>query len=275
MSHDADVVVYRHYYPPGVKRVIASGSSAFIGEVDGSTVLKYPLAPGGDASRLEVEREILEVVGPHPRIIGLKSLSSTGLYLERAVNGTLAYYLLESGDQPPSTQQRLSWCREAAEAVAHVHSRGVLHCDIQPTNLLLDKELHLKLSDFQGKLLSKNGEVLLDGGSSEPCRFYFPRDDPFEADIKTDLFALGCTIYFVMMGHAVFPDIIDGEEGWYEKVADRFAIQQFPQDSHACSTITLKCWLRQYGSAQDVVQEVETIEKQFATEGDDDNKVGM
>ncbi len=42
-SDDADAVIYRHYHPPGVKRVIASGSSAFIGEVDESTVLKYLL----------------------------------------------------------------------------------------------------------------------------------------------------------------------------------------------------------------------------------------
>ncbi len=189
-----------------------------------------------------------------------------GLYLELAVNGTLASYLLESGNPSPSTQQRLSWCREAAEAVAYIHSQSVLHCDIQPTNLLLDKDLHLKLSDFQGKLLSEDGKVILDGGSGEPCRFYFPRDDPFEADTKTDLFALGCTMYFIMMGHAVFPDIIDGENGWYDKVAERFAKQQYPQDSHACSAITLKCWLRQYGSADDVVQDIERIEKSFSTD---------
>lgn len=77
-----------------------------------------------------------------------------GLCLERAANGTNPYYLLESGNPTPSTQQRLSWCREAAEAVAHVHSKRVLHCDIQPTNLL-DIELHLKLSDFQENFYHK------------------------------------------------------------------------------------------------------------------------
>ena len=68
-----------------------------------------------------------------------------------------------------------------------------------------------------------------------------PADDPFEADIKTDLFALGCTMYIIMKGHAVFPDIIDEENGWHDKIADRFANQQFLQDSHACSAITQKC----------------------------------
>lgn len=266
MSDDANAIIYRHYHPPGVKRVIASGSSAFIGEIDASTVLKYPLAPDEDMGRLKIEAKLLELVGPHARIIRLKSVSDRGLYLELAINGTLSAYLLESGNPCPSSEQRLSWCREAAEAVAHIHSLRVLHCDIQPTNLLLDKDLHLKLSDFQGKLLSEDGKVLLDGGSGEPCRFYFPRSDPWEADIKTDLFALGCTIYFIMMGHEVFPDIINGEVGWHDKVTERFTRMQFPQDSHACSEITLKCWLRQYRSADDVVQDIKDIEKAFTTE---------
>ncbi|KAF2803179.1 kinase-like protein [Mytilinidion resinicola] len=262
MENDKDptITIYQHYCPPGVKRVLASGSSAFIGEVDDSTVFKYPLAPGGDMTRLEAERNLLEIIGRHERIIRLKNSSKTGLYLERALNGNVADYMLESGKPLPSLKQRLAWCREAAEAVAWIHARRVLHCDIQPTNLLLDEGLHIKLSDFQGKQLSENGEVLLDGWSGEPCRFYCPRDDPFDADVKTDLFALGCTIYFIMMGHAVFPDIIDGEDGWYEKVGDRFANRQFPQDQHVCSAVTLKCWQKEYGSAEEVVRDIESLE---------------
>ncbi|AEO60413.1 hypothetical protein MYCTH_2309609 [Thermothelomyces thermophilus ATCC 42464] len=254
------VTVYHSYYPPGVKRILAVGSSAFIGEVDELTVLKYPLAPGGDMTRLEVERQLFEIIGRHERIIALRGFTDTGIYLERAPNGTVAEYILESGKPPPSVKQRLCWCREAAEAVAWIHARRVLHCDIQPTNLLLDKDLHIKLADFQGRYLSEDGKVLLDGWSGEPCRFCCPRDDDFDADVKTDLFALGCTIYFIMMGHAVFPDIIDGEDGWYEKVEDRFAKGEFPRDKHACSAITLKCWQKEYECAEEVVRDLQVLD---------------
>jgi hypothetical protein len=270
---DVTTFVYPRWCPPNVKRILATGSTAFVGEIDDHTVLKYPLARRDEHrplerqsridmdKRLKIESKILDAVCPHPRIIEKKRYSDTGLYLQRGVNGTVADYLLESGKPPPSVQQRLSWCREAAEAVSHIHSRRVIHCDIQPTNLLLDEDLHIKLTDFQGKLLHPDGTVDLFGQSGEPTRFCAPRDDPFDADIKTDLFALGCTIYFIMLGHAVYPDIIDGSPGWDERVKERFAKQEFPRDSHACSTVTSKCWLRQYDSAEEVVQEIAAIER--------------
>ncbi|KAF1844396.1 kinase-like protein [Cucurbitaria berberidis CBS 394.84] len=257
-ENSPDIHVYQHYCPPGVKRVLASGASAFIGEVDDSTVFKYPLAPGQDMVRLEIEGKLLSIIGPHERIIGLKGISEEGLYLERATNGTVAQRI-ESEETIPM-EQRLAWCREAAEAVAQVHVHNIVHCDIQPTNLLLDDHLHLKLSDFQGKQLSKSGMVLLDGWSSEPCRFYCPRNDPDDANVKTDLFALGCTIYYIMTSHAVFPDIIDGEDDWQETIERRFRSMQFPQDQHVCDAITLKCWKMEYETAEDIVRDLKSLE---------------
>lgn len=260
-----------------MKRILATGSSAFVGEIDDNVVLKYPVAQRDEKralererriemeARLETESKILDIICPHPRIIQKIDYSAEGLYLERGVNGTVAEYL-DSGKPLPSVQQRLSWCRKTAKAVAYIHSRRVLHCDIQPTNHLLDKDLHVKLTDFQGKLLHADGTVDLDGLSGEPTRFYAPRDDPFEADLKTELFALGCTIYFIMLGHPVYPDIIDGSTDWDKRVQERFEKQDFPQDSHACKKVTAQCWLRQYNTADEVVQEIAAIERLTASD---------
>ncbi|KAL2178368.1 uncharacterized protein P884DRAFT_276911 [Thermothelomyces heterothallicus CBS 202.75] len=213
------VNVYHAYCPPGVKRVLAIGGSAFIGEVDDSTV----------------KRKLLEIILPYERInMAFKGFTDPGIFLERATDDTIAEYIFKSGKPPPSVKQGLAWCREVAEA---------------PTNLLLDQDLHIKLSDFQGRYFSEDGKVLLDGWSTEPYRFSCPRNDPFDANVKTDLSALGCTIYFIMIGHAVFPDIIDGEEGWYENV--RGVLKGvFPQYGHACSTVTLKCCLINFGEVR-------------------------
>ncbi|TPX14893.1 uncharacterized protein E0L32_005002 [Thyridium curvatum] len=129
--------------------------------------------------RLEAERRLLEIVGPHPRIIGYKGfLPGIGILLERATNGTVTQYLLEAppGRPPPSTKQRLAWCREAAEGPAWVHGRRVLHNDLHPTNLLLDEGAPRQARRLPGPapVGAETGEVVIDGWSSEPCRFSCP-----------------------------------------------------------------------------------------------------
>ncbi|KAI0096095.1 kinase-like domain-containing protein [Nemania sp. FL0031] len=271
MSDNAEVRVLHRYYPDGVKSVIGSGTSAWVGEVDEFTVMKYTHTKEGDEEelmRLDAEKQLYEIVGPHERIIKFKGSAPNGFYLERAANGPLAEYLLNSDNPPPSTQQRLAWCREATEGIAHVHSRGVLHCDIQPYNLLLDDKLHIKISDFQGRHIAEDGQKLVDGWVGEPTRFFCPREDICDANIKTDLFALGCTIYFIMRGHAVYPDIIDGSENWRERVEERFEKKQFPQEPHACDWITLKCWQLEYDSAEELLRDIKSVEKLVAENHD-------
>lgn len=215
-------------------------------------------------TRLEVEHKILEIIGQHARIISHKGLTEAGLYLERAANGTIFNFLAEKKHCHISLQQRIAWCREVIEAVEHVHSKRVIHCDIQPTNILLDDNLHIKLADFQSRYLAENGEVILTGWSGEPCRYFCPREDEFEADWRTDLFALGSTIYFIITGHEVFSDIKAGEAGWDDKVRSRFTSRCLPNDQHACSSITKKCWTRQYGSASEVLNDVSAVEREYS-----------
>lgn len=43
-------------------------------------------------------------------------------------------------------------------------------------------------------------------------------------------------------------------------MAGRFARGEFPQDEHACSAVTLKCWQRGYESADEVVRDLESLD---------------
>lgn len=120
MSH-ITYVELKEYLPSSVKRVITIGGSCWIGEVDDWTVLKYPHDRGVEIDRFQTEFKILSILGQHPRIISLKGYTDDGLYLERAVNRDLHDLLT---DNPTiSLQQRLIWCRQAAEAVAYTHSK--------------------------------------------------------------------------------------------------------------------------------------------------------
>ena len=82
----------------------------------------------------------------HPHVVKVFSAGETPDY---------AYYAMElvgtsSLDRkaPTGAKQLASWALQAAVALAYAHRCGVTHCDIKPSNLLLDAEGHLLISDF-------------------------------------------------------------------------------------------------------------------------------
>lgn len=236
------------YTPPGVKRLVdPSGGSCNIGEIDDTTVLKYPREKE-DMEQVRIEAKMLDLLGSHPRIIQSKGLTKHGLLLEFMPNGNAHDYLSAHSDV--SLDQRLAWCVQAAEAVAYIHSRRVLHCDIRHDNFLLDANLDLKLADFQGEHFSPTGAIVLDGGSLESARAWLPRDPPGRCSVRTDLFALGSALHFLMTGAEVFPDLVrsceTGEDviRWYDEtepeIHRRFRAGEFPPRRRA----RLRCCYR-------------------------------
>lgn len=249
--------------------IIGVGSRNYIGLVDEATVLKYPHLPRGPppakASKiyerwrsdaedgLDAEEKMLQAIGPHPRIVGFKARRDDGgLLLEYMANGMVGSYLHEK----TSIWQRLQWTLQATEAVAFIHSRDVLHCDLNVYNMLLDAGLNIKLCDFQGRLLSPNGDrVLCNGGSSEGTKYSMPRADPEDASRKSDIFALGSVMYFLMTGHEVYPGLHHASDE--DEIVRRFQHGDFPPiDTALGREIMYRCWLGEYESAQDMANDV-------------------
>jgi serine/threonine protein kinase len=230
--------------------------------VDDSKVLRYPKERGVDSEQFQVEYEIVIILDQNPRIIRLEGHTEDGIYLERAVNGDMHDFLAKN-DTAVSLGQRLMCCRQAAKAVDYTHSKYVLHCDIRPRNLLLDKNLGLKLADFQRIHLSIDKEAVLNGQSRYLSKSPCPRNTISHVDVKTDLFALGSTMYFIITGHEVFPGITDHglNDESQKEVQRQFRDHEFPRDSYVCSVITAKCWKQAYSSATEILQDIEAIEK--------------
>lgn len=109
-------------------------------------------------------------------------------------------------------------------------------------------------------LKSPHGKTLLDGLSKECTKSFMSRSHGDFADVKTDIFALGSAIYFIMLGHEVFPELDTFNDDEDEQVALLFSNGDFPTDDHACSTITDKCWRQAYESAEDIIQDISQIQ---------------
>jgi serine/threonine protein kinase len=206
---------------------------------------------------LDVEEQILRVLGEHRRIISFKGKHEEGLLLEHMPNGSVADYLPNADPQPPA-QERLKWALHAAEAVAYIYTKRVIHCDIGPGNLLLDKDLNVRVSDFQGRLLYPDGTICLNGDSAEGVKSSMPRSDANDANQKTDIFALGSAIYFMLKGHPPFPEL----DSWKDKleIVSRFKTKYFPAlDDVQGGDVVKKCWAGEYESADEVVRDLEKM----------------
>jgi hypothetical protein len=88
---------------------------------------------------------------------------------------------------------------QAAEALAHAHSLGVIHRDIKPSNLLVEAEGRLWVTDFGLARTARDDTGLTHTGDLVgTLRYLSPeqvRGDPGAVDPRADIYALGVTLY--------------------------------------------------------------------------------
>ena len=142
----------------------------------------------------------------HPNIVQLYDLGHSEygpfLVLEMLRGQTLAERLDEG---PLPSQEAIHVARDVAAALAHAHSAGVIHRDLNPRNVFIEEEGHAKVLDFG--LASAFGQRGVDGGTPGYMAPEQWRGAP--EDERTDVFALGVLIFEMLTGELPFP----GEAG--------------------------------------------------------------
>ncbi len=116
----------------------------------------------------------------------------------------------ENGPLP--VPDAISYTLQVAEALAHAAGRDVVHRDIKPSNVLVTPSGRAKLIDMGLARLHKVDTVAADltasGVTLGTFDYISPEQarDPRNADVRSDIYSLGCTFFFMLAGRPPFPE---------------------------------------------------------------------
>jgi WD40 repeat protein/tRNA A-37 threonylcarbamoyl transferase component Bud32 len=153
----------------------------------------------------------------HPNIVTTYDAEDAGdtlfLVMEHAAGVTLGRLVEQRGPLPVA--EACTYVRQAALGLQHAHECGMVHRDVKPDNLILMKSVAasapdiVKVVDFGLAALTAERSHNLTGtnvvmGTPD---FMAPEqaEDTRAADIRADIYSLGCTLYYLLTGQVPYP----------------------------------------------------------------------
>lgn len=175
-----------------------------LGRVVALKVLKPSLA--SDARYVERLRREARLVAAlnHPNIVTGHDLGEEGGYhyfvMEYVEGRSLRSLLGEWGMFSEEWVRQVA--RQVARALDHAWQRGVIHRDVKPGNILLDAAGNVKLTDLGLAKGPTDASLTRDGATLGTPYYIAPEQarDPETADVRSDLYSLGATLYHMATG---------------------------------------------------------------------------
>jgi serine/threonine protein kinase/WD40 repeat protein len=158
----------------------------------------------------------------HPNIVTAHDADEAGglhfLVMEFVEGRSLADLIAERGPLPVA--EACNTIRQAALGLQHAHEQGMVHRDIKPHNLMVTPAGQVKILDFGLARLARDPESVADGatipgtsltsvGTVMGTADYIAPEQAANsraADIRADIYSLGCTLFHLLTGRTPFPD---------------------------------------------------------------------
>ena len=164
-----------------------------LSELDHPNIVKIiPLSLTEDKQEVYVEKKY---IGGEPKCY---------IALEYIEGGSLRRLLKHKGKLEPS--QILNIMRQIGSALSYAHSKGIVHLDIKPSNILLSKDGRLAvLSDFG--IVRYHADRRGKGRTYGTAGYMSPEHiSRGSVDYRSDIFSLGVVLYEMLTGKAAFKE---------------------------------------------------------------------
>ncbi|VVC40742.1 Protein kinase domain,Protein kinase-like domain,Protein kinase, ATP binding site,Plk4, first [Cinara cedri] len=180
---------------------LRTGHQVAIKEIDVRMMKKQNMI---DRVRQEVE---IHNQLKHPSILELYKVFQDDHYvyliLELCHNGELLQYLKRNGNKLSEIDAR-HILKQVVEGLLYLHKHNIVHRDLTLTNLLLTKDMRVKIADFglATQLNSRDEKHMTMCGTPN----YISPEVATRSShgLETDLWALGCLLYTLLVGHPPF-----------------------------------------------------------------------
>jgi WD40 repeat protein len=176
--------------------------------------------PGDDTGALKRMRREAETLArlSHPHIVTVYDAGAAGEWFYFAmeyVAGVDLHRLVERTG-PLSPERARDYLRQAALGLQHAFEHGLVHRDVKPSNLIVTEQPGrslLKILDLglaRAPADTPDAVVTMVGTFLGTPDFIAPEqaDDAHAADIRSDLYSLGCTFYYTLTGRAPYANAV-------------------------------------------------------------------
>lgn len=111
-----------------------------------------------------------------------------------------------------SVDETVSCVLQAARGLDYAHQKGIVHRDIKPSNFMRDRKGRVKILDMGLARVEDEEEeddsmrLTIPGQMLGTARFMAPEqiEDARKSDVRSDVYSLGCTMYFLLRGKAPY-----------------------------------------------------------------------
>lgn len=193
----------------------------------------------------------------HPNIVSIHDLGKSGGYffiLMEYVDGTTLRRLIHDGSVAPGNALRL--VTEICEALQYAHDQGIVHRDVKPENILIDRRGRVKMADFGlAKVLGAAGPGDLTESRQVMGTYKYMAPEQLEGardiDHRADIYSLGVVFYELLTGELPLgrfdpPSKRAGLDARLDEIVLR-ALEKEPR--------------RRYQQAEEVKSKVETVSR--------------